>query len=69
MGRLRLSVLAFCVAVASFGNAHAQMSNDVVKIGVINDMDGPYAELSGKGSVIAAQMAIDELKAQFPSRI
>jgi branched-chain amino acid transport system substrate-binding protein len=38
--------------------AHAQVSNDVVKIGVLNDMDGPYSDLAGKGSVTAAEMAV-----------
>jgi len=31
-----------------------------VKIGVLNDMSGPYADLGGKGSVLAAQMAIED---------
>lgn len=31
-----------------------------VKIGVITDMSGSYADLSGKGSVLAAQMAVEE---------
>ncbi|MBP0636275.1 ABC transporter substrate-binding protein [Cupriavidus sp. AcVe19-6a] len=31
-----------------------------VKIGVITDMSGSYADLSGKGSVVAAQMAVEE---------
>ena len=34
--------------------------NSVIRIGVINDQSGPYADLGGKGSVIAAQMAIDD---------
>jgi branched-chain amino acid transport system substrate-binding protein len=67
MGKLRLLLLCGVMVFGSY--AHAQISNDVVKIGVINDMDGPYSELAGKGSVIAAQMAIDELKPQFPGRI
>lgn len=29
-----------------------------VKIGVLNDMSGPYADYQGQGSVIAAQLAI-----------
>jgi branched-chain amino acid transport system substrate-binding protein len=37
--------------------AHAE---DVMRIGVLNDMSGPYADLSGRGSVIAAQMAADD---------
>jgi branched-chain amino acid transport system substrate-binding protein len=31
-----------------------------VKIGVLSDMSGPNADLGGKGSVVAAQMAVDE---------
>jgi branched-chain amino acid transport system substrate-binding protein len=31
-----------------------------IRIGVLNDMSGPYADLSGKGSVVAAQMAADD---------
>jgi branched-chain amino acid transport system substrate-binding protein len=69
MGGLRLALLLFCSVLWFSGDACAQISNDVVKIGVINDMDGPYSELSGKGSVVAAQIAIDELKADFPGRI
>lgn len=34
-----------------------------VKIGVLNDQSGVYADLAGKGSVIAAQMAVDDFKA------
>ena len=34
-----------------------------IKIGVLNDMSGPYADLSGKGSVIAAQMAAEDFRA------
>lgn len=41
--------------------AQAQaMSDGVIKIGVINDQSGSLADLSGVGSVIAAQLAIDE---------
>ncbi|MET4388485.1 branched-chain amino acid transport system substrate-binding protein [Bradyrhizobium sp. F1.4.3] len=36
------------------------ISDDAVKIGILNDQSGPYADLSGQGSVVAAQMAIDE---------
>jgi branched-chain amino acid transport system substrate-binding protein len=69
MAKLRLPVLAFYVAMIWCGCARGQISNEVVKIGILNDMNGPFAEFAGKGSVTAAQMAIDELKAQFPARI
>lgn len=38
----------------------SKVSGDVVKIGVLTDMTGVYADLGGQGSVVAAQMAIDD---------
>lgn len=40
--------------------AMAQVSGDVVKIGILNDQSGLYADLSGTGSVQAARLAIEE---------
>jgi branched-chain amino acid transport system substrate-binding protein len=40
--------------------ASAQVSDGVVKIGVINDAAGPYADLSGPGSVLAVRMAVED---------
>lgn len=40
--------------------AHAQVSDEVVKIGVLADMSGLYSDLSGIGSVTAAQMAVED---------
>ena len=44
--------------------AGAKVSGDMVKIGVLTDMSGVYSDLGGQGSVTAAQMAIDDFKAQ-----
>ena len=41
-------------------SARAQISDDVVKIGVLNDQSGAYSDLAGRGSVIAAQLAIED---------
>jgi branched-chain amino acid transport system substrate-binding protein len=38
--------------------AHAQISDDVVKIGVLTDMSSLYADSTGKGSVVATEMAV-----------
>jgi branched-chain amino acid transport system substrate-binding protein len=38
----------------------AQISDDVVKIGVLTDMAGVTADITGKGSVIAAELAVKE---------
>lgn len=55
-----LAALSFALM---YGPAHAQISDGVVKIGVMNDMSGTYADLSGQGSVIAAQMAVEDFGA------
>jgi branched-chain amino acid transport system substrate-binding protein len=46
--------------VLSAGAARAQVSDDVVKIGVLTDLSGPAATATGPGSVTAAQMAIED---------
>jgi branched-chain amino acid transport system substrate-binding protein len=38
----------------------AKLSDDTVKVGVLTDLSGLYSDLSGQGSVVAAQMAIDD---------
>src|SRR6266849_4664206 len=38
--------------------ATAQISGDVVKIGVLTDQSGNFSSLSGTGSVLAAEMAV-----------
>ena len=60
----KLSALWVAGAIASIaavpGLAHAQISGNVVKIGVLNDMSGLYADLAGPGSVVAARMAVED---------
>ena len=55
---LAAGVLASLAAAP--GVANAQVSDDVVKIGVLNDMSGLYADIAGPGSVLAAQMAVED---------
>jgi branched-chain amino acid transport system substrate-binding protein len=50
----------FLAATLLPGAAMAQVSDDVVKIGVLTDMNGPASAPTGQGSVTAAQMAIDD---------
>ncbi|SFU99025.1 branched-chain amino acid transport system substrate-binding protein [Methylobacterium sp. 174MFSha1.1] len=44
--------------------APATAAERAVKIGVLNDMSGPYADYQGQGSVIAAQLAIEDFAKQ-----
>jgi branched-chain amino acid transport system substrate-binding protein len=61
----KLKTLAAAAAVAlAGGTAQAQISGNVVKIGVLNDQSSLYADLGGQGSVVAAKMAIEDFKAK-----
>ncbi len=60
MKRNLLYVLLAAVIGVGALPVHAQVSGDVVKIGVLTDMTGVYGDLGGEGSVVAAQMAIDD---------
>jgi len=53
-----VSTLALVAALALPGAAFAQEKN--VKIGVLDDMSGLYADVGGQGSILAAQMAIED---------
>ncbi len=56
----RLLCSALVLAVASAAAAQGKVSDDTVKIGVLTDMTGYYSDLAGPGSVLAAQMAIED---------
>jgi branched-chain amino acid transport system substrate-binding protein len=55
--RLLLSAAALAL---SAGMAHAQYSDNKVKIGVLTDLSGTYSDLAGQGSVEAAKMAVED---------
>ena len=59
---MRLACIgAWTAAVAlGAGAAQAQMSGETVKLGVLNDQSGLYADLAGQGSVEAARMAVED---------
>jgi len=65
MGMLRvLALLAPVLAVFAAGPAVAQISDGVIKIGVLNDQSSLYADLAGQGSVVAARMAVEDYGAE-----
>jgi branched-chain amino acid transport system substrate-binding protein len=57
-----ISLAALAVALGCSG-AQAQYTDGTIRIGVLNDMSGTYADLSGRGSLIAARMAVDDFGA------
>ncbi|TAK41748.1 MAG: ABC transporter substrate-binding protein [Betaproteobacteria bacterium] len=58
----KLSSIAVGLALSA-GAAQAQISDGVIKIGVMNDQSGTYADLAGPGSVVAARMAVEDFGA------
>jgi len=64
MKAIKRSLVALAVAAAvGTGAAQAQISDGVVKIGVLSDMSSLYSDIGGKGSVVAAQMAVEDFDA------
>src|SRR5215467_3663080 len=59
MRALKRSLVALALA-GVFGAAQAQISDNVIKIGVLSDMSSLYTDLAGAGSVIAAKMAVED---------
>ncbi len=57
-----LKPLALAGLLACAGAAQAQISGDVVKIGIITDMSSVYADIDGAGGVEAIKMAIADMK-------
>src|SRR5689334_18827653 len=61
MNALKQSLLALAVAGTFVaGSASAQISDNVIKIGVLSDMSSLYTDLAGAGSVAAARMAVED---------
>jgi len=61
MSKFKRNILGLAVA-ASFtvGVAQAQVSDNLIKMGVLTDMSSLYTDLAGAGSVLAAKMAVED---------
>ncbi len=55
---------ALAAALGLAAPAAAQVSDNLVRIGVLTDMSGPYSDLSGAGAALAAKMAVEDFQAQ-----
>ena len=53
-------LLALAALLALITPAAAEIPGNVLRIGVLNDMNGIFADLSGRNSVVAAQMAAED---------
>jgi len=53
-------IVLLVLSCAAFGSAHAQISDNVVRVGVLNDISGIFQDTNGMGSVEAARMAAED---------
>jgi branched-chain amino acid transport system substrate-binding protein len=60
--------LAAAAVIAGSTGALAQISDGVVKIGVLSDMSSVYSDSTGTGSLIAAQMAAADFNGQVKGK-
>ena len=63
MKRKLVTALVSAAFAVGAGSAQAQVSDGVIKIGVLTDMSSLYTDLSGRGSELAARMAVEDFGA------
>jgi branched-chain amino acid transport system substrate-binding protein len=56
----RYAAALVMASVLCTGQAQAQFSDNKVQIGVLTDMSGAFTDNTGRGSVIAAEMAVED---------
>jgi branched-chain amino acid transport system substrate-binding protein len=59
----RIVAIVLVAALAGAAPAVAQISDGVIKIGILNDQSSLYTDLAGPGSVVAARMAVEDFGA------
>src|SRR3954447_10023411 len=57
--------LAGCGGGGPRGSSDSKLTGDKLVLGVLNDQSATYSQLSGKNSVVAVQMAVEDFKAKY----
>jgi len=61
---MKLKTIALAATLVATGAAQAQLSDNIVRVGVLTDLSGAYSDIAGKGTVVATQMAIADFIAK-----
>jgi branched-chain amino acid transport system substrate-binding protein len=64
----RHSIPRFALCAALTGFATLASAQEKIRIGVLSDMSGPYADIAGKGSVAAAELAVADFGGKVGGR-
>jgi len=67
-GPTRRQVCAGLAGALAYGPGRAFAGTNEIKIGVLNDMSGPIADITGQGSVVAANMAVEDFGGKAAGR-
>ncbi|MER7275986.1 ABC transporter substrate-binding protein [Dactylosporangium sp. NPDC000244] len=65
LGTAAVLLLAGCGGGGPRSTGGGGLTGGKIVLGVLNDQSGVYAQLSGKNSVVAVQMAIEDFKAKY----
>ena len=57
---MKVYAILGAILALSWSSANAQVSDDVVKIGILNDQSGVYEDITGMKAVEAAKMAVED---------
>lgn len=61
MGKFDATLGVFAAGLLSIGLVSGASADEkTIRIGVMNDMSGPYADFQGAGSVVAAKLAVED---------
>lgn len=60
MNGLTKSLLALAIGCTALTPAYAEISDNIVRVGVLNDISGIFQDTNGMGSVEAARMAAED---------
>jgi branched-chain amino acid transport system substrate-binding protein len=60
MKMMKRTLVAAAIAAGLSAGAQAQVSDNMIKIGVLSDMSSLYTDLAGAGSVAAARLAVED---------
>ena len=69
-GTVATTSVAIAVSLGLYAaDARAQTANDKpIRIAVLSDMTGGFADVAGPGTVMAAKMAVEDYRARYPGR-
>ncbi len=61
------AVAVFAIGLVTAQPGHAEILGNKIKIGVLNDQSSLFADITGRGSVTAAELAVEDFRSTNPN--